>query len=182
MFDINNIDAITSNIKISKDYLVGIASSQNGSVYDLGHLDGDVASTLSLAPSAAWVTFFRPYIWESKNIITLLAALESSFFLVFTFATLYKTGAVKCLRLIWKDPFLIFCLSYSIFYGIIIGLISGNFGTLVRYKIPILPFYLCAIIILYAHKKSKKRALMNPVQSSMLTDGSIAPKQLIGST
>lgn len=157
LFDINDIQAVTLNIKTSKDYLVSISSYQNGSAYDIGYLDGNIGSTISLAPNAFWVTFFRPYVWESKNIIMLLAAIESAFFLVFTCLTLYKTGPLRCLRLIWQDPFLIFCLSYSIFYGVIIGLISGNFGTLVRYKIPVLPFYLCAIIILYAHQKSKKR-------------------------
>lgn len=165
MFDINNINAITLNIKTSKDYLVNIANYQNGSAYDIGDLDGNVASTVALAPNAAWVTFFRPYIWESKNLIMLLAALESSFFLVFTFATLYKTGLIKCIRMIWEDPFLIFCLSYSIFYGIVIGLISGNFGTLVRYKIPVLPFFLCAIIVLYDYRKTaKKKNFTNPSQ------------------
>lgn len=156
-FDINKSEYVLQNIKITKDYLLYVARDQRGSAYDIGELDGTALNAISLSPKAIWVTFFRPYIWESKNINMLLAAFESFFFLIFTFKTLFKVGFFKSLAIIWNDPFLLFCISYSFFFGAIVGLSSANFGTLVRYKIPILPFYLCMIIIIYSHRKIKQK-------------------------
>jgi hypothetical protein len=160
MFDITKAEEVTQNIKVTKDYLLNVAKMQNGSAYDIGDMDGSILNALSLAPSAIWVTFFRPYLWESRNVNMLLAALESSYFLFFTLYAVFKVGLGRALKIIWKDAFLLFCFTYSMFYGFIVGLSSANFGTLVRYKIPILPFYLCGIIIVYSQRKIKKKKYM----------------------
>jgi hypothetical protein len=44
-------------------------------------------------------------------------------------------------------------LIFTIIFGIGVGTNSGNFGTLVRYKIPLMPFYLAALYILQAQAK-----------------------------
>ena len=155
-FDVTRAEEITQSIKVSKDFLLYVAQNQNGSAYDIGEMDGSVSNAASLAPKAIWVTFFRPYPWESKNINMMMAALESFFFIVFTARTLYRVGIFKTLGIIGSNPFVLFCLTYSMFYGAVIDLSSANFGTLVRYKIPILPFYLVAFIVIDSYKKEKK--------------------------
>jgi hypothetical protein len=37
---------------------------------------------------------------------------------------------------------------FALVFGASVGIISNNFGTLVRYKIPLIPFYVGALYIL----------------------------------
>ena len=37
---------------------------------------------------------------------------------------------------------------FSLIFAISVGISSGNFGTLVRYKIPLMPFYLAGLYIM----------------------------------
>ena len=48
-----------------------------GSGYSLGELDGTFGSMIRLSPQAINVSLFRPYLWEVKNPLMLLSALES---------------------------------------------------------------------------------------------------------
>jgi hypothetical protein len=46
-----------------------------------------------------------------------------------------------------------------VFFAFSVGLTTSNFGALVRYKIPAVPFYLSAILILY--QRSKQEGTLN---------------------
>lgn len=48
-----------------------------GSGYSLGELDGTLGSMVKLAPQAVNVALFRPYLWEVRNPLMLLSALEA---------------------------------------------------------------------------------------------------------
>jgi hypothetical protein len=43
----------------------------------------------------------------------------------------------------------LFCLIFSLMFSFGIALSSNNFGTLVRYKIPAIPLYLIALLLIY---------------------------------
>jgi hypothetical protein len=94
------------------------------------------------------VTLFRPYFWEAKNIMMVAAALESSIILFYSFFIFLGLGFFKVLRLINEDPFLLMCLAFALLFAFAVGFSSYNFGALVRYKIPCIPFYLSALFIL----------------------------------
>lgn len=111
--------------------------------YDLGTLDGSWGSMVRLMPQAINVSLFRPYLWEVKNPVMLLAALESLTALYLTFYLLiYKKGFSR----VFQDPFLLFCLLFSLLFAFGVGVSTYNFGTLMRYKIPLLPFYFTMIV------------------------------------
>jgi len=103
---------------------------------------------VKVAPQAVIVSLFRPFLFEARNPVMLLSALEASFFLYLTIALLFRTGIVKSFQLIASQPILTFCFIFSIVLAIGVGTNSGNFGTLVRYKIPLMPFYLSALFIM----------------------------------
>jgi hypothetical protein len=44
---------------------------------------------------------------------------------------------------------------FALIFGVVVGMTSLNFGTLVRYKIPSLPFFVAGMVILIY--ESKKR-------------------------
>ncbi|MEM6644195.1 MAG: hypothetical protein AAF616_14540 [Bacteroidota bacterium] len=105
--------------------------------YDLGALDGSWQSMVKLAPSAIIVSLIRPFIWEVRNPLMLLSALESTLFIIL----LFQLVARKKLGSQLKDPFMIFCLVFTVLFAFAVGISTGNFGTLMRYKIPMLPFF-----------------------------------------
>ena len=153
-----DIDEIGKRTKINAEYLYRISLQEGGSAYYLGDLDGSIMSMIRLAPQALVVTLFRPFLWEAKNIMMLLSAIEALIFLILTSRLLLYPGLFKSFKILLKEPMLLFCLIYSVVLAVAVGLNSYNFGSLVRYKIQILPFYLSMVLILwnYNSQASKK--------------------------
>jgi len=52
------------------------------------------------------------------------------------------------IRFVLTDSMILFCFSFAIIFGLFVGTITLNFGTLVRYKIPCLPFYAIALFLI----------------------------------
>lgn len=111
--------------------------------YDLGELDGSWGSMIRLMPQAIVVSLFRPFLWEVKNPMMLLSALEGVVVFLWSIR-MFRNGKW---RQIWKDPFLIFCLTFSLLFAFAVGVSTYNFGTLMRYKIPLLPFYFIMLVV-----------------------------------
>jgi hypothetical protein len=129
-----------------------------GSGYSLGELDGSFQSMLKLAPAAINVSLFRPYVWEVKNPLMLLAALEGLFFLVVVVYVIATTRSAIFRGI--RNPDVLFTLIFSITFAFAVGVSTFNFGTLVRYKIPMLPFFFVALTLMldYSKKLRKLRA------------------------
>jgi hypothetical protein len=125
-----------------------------GSGYTLGELDGSFGSMFRLAPQAINVSLFRPYLWEVNNPLMLLSALESLAFLILSVILIfkYRLGVLKSFR----NPDISFSFIFSIILAFAVGVSSFNFGTLVRYKIPLLPFYALTMILIYYENKPRK--------------------------
>ncbi|MDN4164748.1 hypothetical protein QWY31_04500 [Cytophagales bacterium LB-30] len=135
-----------------------------GSGYTLGDLDGTWQSMLTLAPAAINVSLYRPYLWEVRNPIMLLAALESLGMLLFTLWVWYTVGLATMGRIIMAKSEVLFCFSFSLIFAFAVGVSTYNFGSLVRYKIPLIPFYLIALFLIqfYANRPRK-----SPVRETM---------------
>ena len=143
-----DIDAIGERTKITADYLYITSVTQEGSAYNIGKLDGSIGSMVKISPQAIVVSLFRPFLWEVRNPIMLLSAFEALFYLYFTIRTFYRAGLGRGLGLIATTPILTLCFVFSLIFGATVGISSSNFGTLVRYKIPLMPFYLCGLLIM----------------------------------
>ena len=128
-----------------------------GSGYSLGELDGTFNSMLKLAPKAINVSLFRPYLWEVRNPLMLLSAVESALLLFLCIYILFK----KKLKIFnaFSNFNVLFAMIFSISFAFAVGVSTFNFGTLVRYKIPLLPFFLIALILILHHSKSDKKVV-----------------------
>src|SRR5690606_11975406 len=62
-----------------------------GSGYTLGELDGTWSSMVRLAPQAINVSLFRPYLWEVKNPLMFMAAVESLFLIMLTIYVVFRS-------------------------------------------------------------------------------------------
>ncbi len=126
-----------------------------GSTYTLGELDGTFQSMIRLFPSAVNVSLFRPYLWEVKNPFMLIAASESFIILILSICVVYKTRFVGLFSK-KTDSIALFSLLFSITFAFAVGVSTYNFGTLMRYKIPLMPFYLSSLMILLYSKSERK--------------------------
>lgn len=126
-----------------------------GSGYSLGELDGSLGTMIGLAPEAINVSLFRPYLWEVKNPLMLFSALESTLLL---FIVVYVVAKERLRIFAGVTQFnILFALSFSLIFAFAIGVSTYNFGTLVRYKVPLLPFFLTALILLLDYSKSERK-------------------------
>jgi hypothetical protein len=91
---------------------------------------------------------YRPFLWDAKNPVMLISALENFFLMFLTIRVFFRLGPIKLFRKIFSEPLLIFSFVFAIFFAFSVGLTTANFGALVRYKIPSIPFFLSLLMIL----------------------------------
>ena len=124
-----------------------------GNSFDIGEFEPTPAGVASKFFPAVNAAIFRPYLWEVGSPTMLFSALENAVINVLSILVLF-TGLGRFLKFVGSDPFFLFGLLFTLLLGFGIGLSTANFGALVRYKIPFMPFYL--FIILVARKRVKK--------------------------
>jgi hypothetical protein len=87
----------------------------------------------------------------------LLSALEALFLLGLTIRLFYRNKLLHITQSI-RSPIILFCLIFAIIFAFGVGISTYNFGTLSRYRIVMVPFYVMAIYMLDLHAQSKKIA------------------------
>lgn len=152
-----NIESIASTAEATARWIHFVSERDGGSGYTLGDYDYSPAGVLRKTPAAIWVSLYRPYLWEVKNSVMLISALESVTFLIFTIWILLR-GGHRYLTDVFSDPLAAFCLVFAISFAFSVGLTTYNFGSLVRYKIPMLPFFATALFILHYKLKSARKS------------------------
>ncbi len=138
----------------------------DGSGYTLGELDGTIGSMIRLAPQAINVSLFRPYLWEVRNPLMLLSALEALTCLLLTLWIVYKVS-IRSFLVNLLEPDVLFCMVFAIVFAFAVGISTYNFGTLARYKIPLLPFYFTGLVLLYHYgrlKRDKKLEVLDSIE------------------
>lgn len=119
-----------------------------GNSFDIGDFDANVGSMLGKAHLAIAATLFRPYLWDAKNPVMLLSALENTYIMLLTFFLLVRLKFFGFFRLIGRNPLLLFSVLFSLFFAFSVGIATSNFGSLVRLKIPCIPFYVSSLFVL----------------------------------
>ena len=127
------------------------------SSFSLGvEFDGSITSLLKMAPAAVIATFYRPFIWESRKISTLLSSLESMMIMLFTLYVFFKAGPIQFFQAIRKDPVILYCILFALLFALFVGATTPNFGSLVRYKIPCMPFYVISLFLIQDRSRKIK--------------------------
>jgi hypothetical protein len=150
-----SIDQLAATAMITA-YDIGFYTGRDaGSGYVLGELDGTFRSMLRLAPQAINVTLFRPYLWEVKNPLMLLTALEAMGMIFLLVWTIFRQRLFFFRSL--AKPDVLFCIVFSLTFAFAVGVSTFNFGTLARYKIPLLPFFIIGLAIINGHSTRRNR-------------------------
>src|SRR5204863_6610418 len=127
-----------------------------GSSFDIGSFDATVTGIISKMPSAINAALFRPYIWETYNLTMLMSGIENLFLLIFTIYLTIKLRFYNLFRLMFRHRILFFTVYFSIFFAFSVGLTTSNFGSMVRYKIPAIPFFLVSLFVIADTYKEMK--------------------------
>lgn len=146
-----------NNIETFKGAYTTLNEEENGSGFS--NIDADISlqGIILRSPLAVFTTLFRPFIWESNKLVMLLSALESFLALLLTFFILIRCRVWRFFYYIFADPYLFFCFTFTIIMGVIIGLSTFNFGTMVRYRLPVLPFYFFMLLYVYIKNKGDRK-------------------------
>lgn len=160
-----NLDNLAYTAESTARWLSHVSRLEGGSGYSLGDYDYSPSGIIKKIPAAVNVTLFRPYFTEVSNPVMLMAAIESLILLGITFYVLFKSIRNGALSTLWQKPVIVFCLVFSISFAFAIGFSTYNFGSLVRYKIPLIPFYLIGLFILnYYSKRSRKISALDATE------------------
>jgi hypothetical protein len=138
------------------------AEYYGGKTYDIGNFDASISDILLKAPVAVFAGIFRPGLWDVRNVVMLISSLENTYLLILTIFLLFKLKFFGFFILIRKNPMLLFCMLFSLFFAFSVGLTCANFGSLVRLRIPELPFFVAGIFMLrhiYEKESGTKRII-----------------------
>ena len=126
--------------------------------FDLGELDASWTSILSKYPMATNATLFRPYVWESRSLVILLAALENLWLLYLFLSTVWRAQIVLFFTMVIKNPLVLMCMVFALNYAFVAGVTTPNFGALVRFKIPLIPMFVSGLFIMRYLLAQRKKA------------------------
>jgi hypothetical protein len=96
------------------------------------------SSMLINAPWALISGLFRPFIWESGNMLQFFIALENTVLVVFLVASF---PAMRAIRTSPDRLLILGLIIYCVLLCVFVTLSTPNFGTLARYRVGYLPFF-----------------------------------------
>ena len=88
----------------------------------------------------------------------LVSALENAYILYLTVMILLRMPFRRITQIIGSNQLLVFSLLFAVFFSFSVGLTTSNFGALVRYRIPSLPFFVSTLLIV----RSTNRNMLFP--------------------
>ncbi len=141
-----SLDGAIRKAQITQDDLLR-EYHYGGNNYKLDRIDGSVSGLLSSAPLATFTALFRPLPWEIGSPAMVVSAIENTILILFVLYYLIRIGPFRFFRIAFNDAFLTCCLIFSLFFAFGVGIAGTNFGALVRYKIPLIPFFFSFIYI-----------------------------------
>jgi hypothetical protein len=132
---------------------------RGGSTYELGsEIPTTPAGQLAYVPAALVSSLFRPFLFEVRNVLMLVNAVETTVVTVLFARILLTRNLGKVRGQIADNPLLVFCVVFVVAFGIAVGLTSSNLGTLSRYRSPLLPFFVVLLLVLGKPRRARSSA------------------------
>ncbi len=112
--------------------------------YKFEGLTPDLLSFLKHSPQALLYGLFGPFFWQTNKLITVLSGIENFVLLILFFLFLFGNFSKRKLSKIDIEALSI--IFYIVIVALFMAFASPNWGSLVRYKIGYLPFFLLLIL------------------------------------
>lgn len=103
---------------------------------------------LALLPVGLIFSLFRPLPFEARNFALLLNVAEMIVVLWLWWRLFRVRPLRQTIRTLFTSPVLVASLVFVILFGAIVGIATTNIGTLSRYRIPMMPFYIMLLAVL----------------------------------
>jgi hypothetical protein len=124
--------------KMQQDFINVAHLSQAKSYFNIAPLDGTYSSLFVHIPEALFNSLLRPFSFYQDSILTFIASCENLIvFILFILSFVYRSKIENEMRGIW-----LLLVSFCLFLLVLIGLTVPVEGAIVRYKVPVLPFFL----------------------------------------
>lgn len=167
-FSFDELGSSTSNLQQAG------ARTRGGSNYSLGNAnETTLKGQLLFAPLALVTVLMRPFPFEVHNFTASLASLEVTVLMILFFTLLRRNSFRDILTVVRRSPPLAYCLVFMLVAGLAIGLATSNFGTLSRYRIPMMPYYVLFVLVLIDRKSGV--AAMFPRGVDAQKNASVSP-------
>ena len=118
----------------------------DGARYSIGVTNFSPSGLVAGFIPAIIAGIYRPFLWEGLSFSLIFNGLESMYFFYLTWLFLRK-DFLKKVNVIRKNEFLAFAFVFSVLLAFMVGLTSGLLGVLVRFKAPLLSFFLLVLTI-----------------------------------
>jgi hypothetical protein len=143
--DYGSVDTMLKKAVVTQDDLK--SAYYGGNTFDIGAFEPTIPGILSKAPIAIFSGMFRPTLLDTRNFVMLLSAVENTVVMLFFLYVLITIGPIRYISGIFAEPMAMFGFVFALFFSFAVGLTTANFGSLVRYKIPAIPFFLISLYI-----------------------------------
>lgn len=120
---------------------------QGGSSF-AGGGDTSTLGVLAQLPLGVLAALFRPLPFDVHNAAVLLNAAEMMGIVALWWRMLVVRSWRSTLQLVTLNPFLLFSVAFVVLFAAAVGMTSTNMGTLSRYRVPMMPFYLMLLWVL----------------------------------
>ena len=135
------------------------SSVEGGSNYSIGDSsERSLAGQLAFVPQALVNGLLRPVVFEARNIPMLVNSLEMLVVTLLAVFLLVRRGVRGTLRVISSSPELVFCLAFVFSVAVGVGLSTTNLGTLSRYRMPMMPFYVGMLLFVRPGRPTNRRS------------------------
>jgi len=119
-----------------------------GNSFDIGEVDRSFVGVLSKFPIATFYGLYSPTIFDVRNIVMLFSALENTILIYLTLRILFDFKFRRLATIMLDSPILSFCLVFTLLFAFSIGFTTPNYGAMVRFKIPLLPFLVFYLLVI----------------------------------
>ncbi len=121
---------------------------EGGSNYSIGDPgERSLVGQLAFAPLALFTSLFRPLFFEIHNAVSLLAAAEATVILLLALRAVRSNPWAELFRQTAGSPMVAFCAAFTGVFGLAVGLATTNLGSLSRYRMPLLPFWMVLLVV-----------------------------------
>jgi hypothetical protein len=134
-----SLDHLSETVAVQQRAWGGI---QGGSSFDVDAPSAEtIGSQLAGAPLALVNALLRPQLFDVRNPLLLISALEMTAITWLLLRVFRLHGVRGAFLRIQRSPFLMMCTVVTVVGCTFVGLTTRNFGSMARYRVPFLPFY-----------------------------------------
>jgi hypothetical protein len=136
-----DVDEMRIPAQTSCEVLLDYGKTGSGIV--IPKLDGTVLSTMKAAPMALVNALFRPFPHDVHSAFMVMALAENLLLVILMLLVFFRFDKGQL-----NHPILWLCLFFAVVILLLTGLVTPVVGAIVRYKVPALPFLVCALLVL----------------------------------